>query len=150
MLQKYQSLQGPLSLPSLPQNAQFVPQKNLDVMTNKLGGYKVDGSPWNHDDLPGQIGALQAQRDALAKNGATPYQLGTLDNTINVMTAQKDALDDHADAVNTKAAALAGAKAKATADATLADKTALLNTAAANKAANAKPDTQMYVGSDEI
>ncbi len=138
MLAKYKALQGPLSLPSLPQNAQFVPQKYLDVMTHKMGGYKVDGSPWNHDDLPGQIGALQAQRDAIAKNGGSPYQLGTLDNTIGIMKAQKDALDDHADDVNTKAIALAGAKAKATADATLADKEALQNNAAANKP---KPDT---------
>lgn len=96
LLEKYKALQGPLSLPSLPQNAQFVPGRNLDVMTHKLGGYKADGTPWNHDDLPQQISALQSQRDALAKNGATPYQLQTVDNTIGIMQAQSDALDKHA------------------------------------------------------
>jgi hypothetical protein len=96
LLSKYKQLQGPLSLPALPQNAQFVPGRNLDVMTHKLGGFKADGSPWGHDDLPQQITALQSQRDALAKNGANPYQLATINNTIGIMQAQSDALDKHA------------------------------------------------------
>jgi hypothetical protein len=96
LLQKYKDLQGPLSLPALPQNAQFVPGRNLDVMTHKMGGYKADGSPWNHDDLPGQISSLQSQRDAVAKSGANPYQLQTLDNTLNIYKSNLKALDDHA------------------------------------------------------
>jgi hypothetical protein len=107
LLQKYKDLQGPLSLPALPQNAQFVPGRNLDVMTHKLGGYKADGSPWGHDDLPGQISSLQSQRDALAKSGANPYQLQTLDNTLNIYKSNLDALDKHA-------ASVAGQKSQAT------------------------------------
>jgi hypothetical protein len=96
LLQKYKQLQGPLSLPALPQNAQFVPARALDVMTHKLGGYKADGSPWNHDDLPQQISSLQSQRDALTKSGANPFQVATINNTIGIMQAQSDALDKHA------------------------------------------------------
>jgi hypothetical protein len=96
LLQKYKDLQGPLSLPPLPQNAQFVPGRNLDVMTHKLGGYKADGSPWNHDDLPQQIAAMRAQSDALVKSGASPFQIATVNNTIGIMQAQSDALDKHA------------------------------------------------------
>lgn len=99
LLQKYKDLQGPLSLPALPQNAQFVPGRNLDVMTHKLGGYKADGSPWGHDDLPQQISSLQSQSDALTKNGANPYQLQTINNTIGILKSNLKALDDHADSV---------------------------------------------------
>jgi hypothetical protein len=96
LLKKYKDLQGVLGLPSLPQNAEFVPGRLLDVMTHKLGGYKNDGSPWNHDDLPQYISAMQSQRDALAKNGANPYQLQTVDNTIKILQSNQDALDKHA------------------------------------------------------
>jgi hypothetical protein len=99
LMAKYKQLQGPLSLPALPQNAQFVPQKMIDIMTHKLGGYKADGTPWNHDDLPQQISSMQSQRDALAKNNASPYQLGTIDNTIKILQSNQKALDDHAASV---------------------------------------------------
>jgi hypothetical protein len=99
LLAKYKQLQGPMSLPALPQNAQIVPQKMLDIMTHKLSGFKADGSPWGHDDLPQQISALQSQRDAVAKNGANPYQLGTMDNTIKILQSNQDALDKHAASV---------------------------------------------------
>jgi hypothetical protein len=97
LLEKYKTLQGVLpGLPALPNGAQFVPPKNLDVMTHLLGGYDVSGSPINHDQLPAYLAAMQSQRDALAKKGATPYQLGTIDNTIGILKAQQDALDTHA------------------------------------------------------
>jgi hypothetical protein len=163
LLEKYKQLQGPLSLPALPQNAQFVPGRNLDVMTHKLGGYKADGSVWNHDDLPGQIGSLQSQRDALAKSGANPFQLQTVDNTLNILKSNLKALDDHAagvkqqgkqaelDAENSpQSIAGAAKKAGAIADAELPAKQALQDNAAGNKAA--KPgatDWNPGVGADE-
>jgi hypothetical protein len=153
LMEKYKALAGILpGVPSLPPGASFVPPKNQDVLTHVMGGYDVSGNPLSHDQLKNLIPALQAQRDALAKNNATPYQLGTLDNLIGIYTANEKGHQDAEDAATAKATAnaatLAGAKAKATADATLADKEALANNAAANKAANAKPDAQMYVGTD--
>jgi hypothetical protein len=67
----YNELAPALGLPALPEGAQFVPDKNTNYLTNKMLGYGLDGNPINHDALPGVIGATQAQRDNLAKNGGT-------------------------------------------------------------------------------
>jgi hypothetical protein len=151
-LEKYNALQGILpGVPTLPRGAQFVPGRNQDGLTHVMSGYDVAGQPLTHDQLKNMIPALQAQRDALARNNATPYQLGTLDNLIGIYAANEKGHQDAEDVATAKATAnaatLAGAKAKATSDAQLPDKEALANNAAANKAANAKPDAQMYVGS---
>jgi hypothetical protein len=113
-LQKYQALQGVLpGLPTLPRGATFVPPKYLDILTHVMGGYDVSGAPVGHDKLPDALTALQTQRDALGKKGATPYQLGTLDNLIGIYRSNLSALDDHAASVVQKNAA---AKAQGTAD----------------------------------
>jgi hypothetical protein len=157
LMAKYKQLQGPLSLPALPQNAQFVPSKMLDIMTHKLGGFKADGTPWNHDDLPQQLSSLQSQRDALKNNGANPYQLATIDNTIKILQSNQDALDKHAAGVagkneqakeQGKIAAQNSPEGQALLARQNAGKAALQDNAAGNKAANAKPDAQMYVGTD--
>jgi hypothetical protein len=150
-LQKYQSLQGILpGLPTLPRGATFVPPKYQDILTHVMGGYDVSGAPVGHDKLPDALTALQTQRDALAKKGATPYQLGTLDNLIGIYKSNLSALDDHAASVVQKNAAAkaqgtadvandpdnvkgAATKAAAVANATLPAKVALQNNAAALK-----------------
>jgi hypothetical protein len=155
LLAKYKQLQGVLSLPALPQNAQFVPGRNLDVMTHKLGGYKADGSPWNHDDLPQQIVSLQSQRDALAKSGANPYQLQTINNTIGIMQAQSDALDKHAAGVKQSGEQAAeqgkiNAQMSSQGRALAASNEKLKEQGQDNNASNKpqKADTNMYVGTD--
>ena len=159
LLAKYRELQGPLSLPPLPQNAQFVPGRNLDVMTHKLGGYKADGSVWGHDDLPQQISSMQSQRDAVAKNGGSPYQLQTLDNTIKILQSNQDALDKHAAGVeqqkaqSKKAGEIAAdmspeGRALAASNEKLAEQRA--DNAAGNKAAaSSNGDWLPKVGADE-
>jgi hypothetical protein len=77
--QMYNMLGPSLGLPSLPPGAQFVPPANMNMLTNKLHGFNIDGSAPKHDALPGMIGAAQAQRDQLAKNGGSPDQLKALD-----------------------------------------------------------------------
>jgi hypothetical protein len=158
LMEKYKTLQGVLpGLPALPNGATFVPPKNLDIMTHLLGGYDISGSPINHDQLPAYLAAMQSQRDALAKKGATPYQLGTIDSTIGILKAQQDALDTHAatviqkntvakaqgeadvnnDPTNQQAAATgAGLKAGAVSNAEQPNKLALQNNSSANAAAN--------------
>jgi hypothetical protein len=97
--QMYSMLAPVLGLSPLPPGAQFVPPKNMNMLTNKLHGYDIAGGAPKHDDLPGMIGAAQAQRDTLAKNGATPQQLQALDNMIGIYKANLDALDTHAENV---------------------------------------------------
>jgi hypothetical protein len=94
--QMYSMLAPALGLPSLPQGAQFVPPQQLNMLTNKLHGFNIDGSAPKHQELPGMIGAAQAQRDQLAKNGASPEQLKALDNMLGIYKANLDALDKHA------------------------------------------------------
>ena len=100
--QMYGMLGPALGLPSLPPSAQFVPPNLMNMLTNKLHGYSIDGKPINHEELPGAIGALQAQRDALAKNGASPDQLKAIDNTLGIYKANLNALDEHAAGVKAK------------------------------------------------
>jgi hypothetical protein len=89
-LQKYKDLQSVLPfLSTLPQNAQFVPAKFQDQLTHIMGGYDVHGDPLTHDQLTNLLPALQSQRDAAAKNGSTPYQLGTLDRLIGIYKANE-------------------------------------------------------------
>ncbi len=94
--QMYGMLGPALGLPSLPPGAQFVPPALMNMLTNKLHGYDQKGAPPQHQDLPGMIGAAQAQRDTLAKNGASPEQLKALDNMIGIYKANLDSLDSHA------------------------------------------------------
>src|SRR5581483_338895 len=98
----YSMLAPALGLSPLPPGAQFVPPKNMNMLTNKLHGFNIDGSAPKHDDLPGMIGAAKAQRDALAQNGASPEQLKALDNMIGIYQANLDALDSHAAGVKAK------------------------------------------------
>jgi hypothetical protein len=100
--QMYSMLGPALGLPSLPPGAQFVPPNLMNMLTNKLHGYDIKGAPINHQDLPGAIGALQAQRDQLAKNGASPEQLKAVDNTLAIYKANLDALDAHAAGIKAK------------------------------------------------
>src|SRR5258708_6582867 len=95
--QMYSMLVPALGLSPLPPGAQFVPPKNMNMQNNKLHGYTIAGEAPKHDDLPGMIGAAQAQRDTLAKNGATPQQLQAVDNMIGIYKANLDALDTHAE-----------------------------------------------------
>jgi len=95
-MQMYSNLAPIFGLASLPPGTQFVPPKSMDMLTDRLQGFGTDGNPIKHGDLPGVIGAEQAQRDQLAKNGATPDQLKALDNTIAIHQANLKALDDHA------------------------------------------------------
>src|SRR4029077_2915024 len=69
--QMYSILAPALGLPWLSPTAQFVPPNLMNMLTNKLTGDGQDGSPIKEGDLPGAIGARQAQRDQLAKNGAS-------------------------------------------------------------------------------
>jgi len=91
----YEILAPALGLSPLPPGAQFVPPKSMNELTNMLHGYKRDGSTPNHDDLPGLIGASQAQRDLIAKMNASPDQLTALDNRIGILKANLKALDEH-------------------------------------------------------
>lgn len=95
-LQQYKTFATVFGLPSLPENAAFVPPRLLDALTHTMQGYALDGTPLNHDVLPQKIAALQSQRDQLAKkNQATPDQLTALDNTIGILKTNLDALDKH-------------------------------------------------------
>jgi len=93
LLEKYKQLAGVIpGIPAFPRmdKAQFVPSKNLDLMTHALQGYSVNGSPMTHDQLNQLIPALKAQRDAMAKSGnSTPYRLNTLDNLIGIYQANE-------------------------------------------------------------
>ena len=148
LLGKYKELAGVIpGIPAFPgmDKAQFVPAKNLDLMTHVLQGYAVDGSPLSHDQLNGLIPALQSQRAQLAKNGGSPYQLGTLDNLINVYQANEKNHSDAEDAAFAKqtkqAADRAGAIAGATAKAQAPYKEELQDNAAADKQQKGSGDT---------
>src|SRR5207249_4741428 len=71
LLQNYNTFGPAYGLPSLPQGAQFVPAKYVDMLQHKLGGYNINGEPINHDNLPSAIAALQTQRDAIANSANT-------------------------------------------------------------------------------
>jgi len=98
----YNSLAPALGLPSLPPGASFVPPKNMNMLTNKIHGFDINGEPIKHDDLPTYISTTQTQRDALAKNGASDDQLKTLDNMLGIYKANLNALDSHAADVSQK------------------------------------------------
>jgi hypothetical protein len=95
----YELLAPALGLSPLPPGAQFVPPKNMNMLTNKIHGYDIAGNPIKHDDLQTAIGTAQANRDQLAKNGATPQQLQAVDNMIGIYKANLNALDEHAESV---------------------------------------------------
>src|SRR5579864_7456942 len=102
--QLYSMLAPAYGLPPIPPGAQFVPPNLMNMLTNKIHGYEATGpragqTP-SHDDLPGKIGALQIQRDQLAKDGNTsPQALKALDNTLAIYKANLNALDEHAESV---------------------------------------------------
>jgi len=135
-MQMYSQLAPALGLPGLPQGAQLVPDNLMNMLTNKINGFGIDGKPINHDDLTTFISAMQTKRDQLAKSGGTTNQLQTLDNVLGIYKANLKALDDHkayvmrletsakaqgeADVANNpanQAAAARGAKLKAGAEA---------------------------------
>ena len=95
----YNQLAPALGLPGLPPGASFVPPKNMNMLTNKIHGFDINGEPLKHDDLPTYISTTQTQRDAMAKNGASDSQLKTLDNMLGIYKANLDALDTHAASV---------------------------------------------------
>src|SRR5437773_1307876 len=74
----------------------------MNMLTNKIHGFTIAGDAPKHDDLPGMIGAAQANRDTLAKNGATPEQLKAVDNMIGIYQANLDSLDEHAAGLKAK------------------------------------------------
>lgn len=59
----------------------------MNMLTNKIHGFMLNGEVPKHEELPGLIGAAKANRDSLAKNGGTPQQLQTLDNMIGIYQA---------------------------------------------------------------
>jgi len=94
--QMYTMLGPAFGLPALPTNAQFVPPQLMNMLTNKIHGYGIDGKPISHEDLPGMVGALQTQRDQMAKSGAPDPVLKAMDNTLGIYKANLDSLDKHA------------------------------------------------------
>jgi len=166
-LQKYNTFREAYNLPALPQGATFVPNKNLDMLQNRIEGHSISGDVYNHETLPVAIADLQATRDSLAKkSGTNPNVLKMVDSTIGSMQAKQDYLDDHAAGVaqqtaqakaqgtadvannpanQTATATGAGLKAGAVAAAQAPFQQQKADNAAANKAKN---DTNMYVGTD--
>jgi len=98
----YSALAPALGLPGLPPGADFVPPKQMNMLTNKVNGFDINGAPIKHEDLPGLLGATQTQRDNMAKNGASDAQLKTLDNMLGIYKANLNALDEHAAGVKQK------------------------------------------------
>src|SRR5947207_15698160 len=66
--QMYALLAPVLGLPPLAPSVQFVPPKNMNMLTNKIHGFTIAGDAPKHEDLPGMIGAEKLQRDTLAQN----------------------------------------------------------------------------------
>src|ERR1700722_892671 len=85
--QMYNQLAPALGLPGLPPGASFVPPKNMNMLTNKIHGFDINGEPLKHEALPPYIRTTQTQRDAMAKNGASDAQLKTLDNMLGIYKA---------------------------------------------------------------
>jgi hypothetical protein len=168
----YTTLTTALGLPALPPGASLVPPKNMNMLTNKIHGFDINGEPLKHDDLPTYISTTQTQRDAMAKNGASDNQLKTLDNMLGIYKANLGALDSHAATVkqqsqqatnnaNNSPESIAGdaAKAKGVKQAQLDVENSPTNQAAAAKGAAAKSAAEqtakdaasknMFVGTDE-
>lgn len=108
--------------------------QHLDIMQHLLQGYGPDGTPLSHAALNDLIPSYQSQIDALTKSGnASPYQLGTLKNTLAILQANEA---HHTDAEN-KAFANQTAqqvdRAKQVGAVTTANKEDLQDNAAANK-----------------
>ncbi|HEY6767999.1 MAG TPA: hypothetical protein VI386_24860 [Candidatus Sulfotelmatobacter sp.] len=95
--QQYDNFASVYGLPGRDQKQDFVPGKQVDFLNHAMRGLNPNGSPIEHDKLPGAIAALQTQRDAVASGkNVNPAQLNQLDNTIGIMKANLKALDDHA------------------------------------------------------
>jgi len=166
--QMYNILAPALGLPTLPQGAQFVPPKNMNMLTNKIHGFTIAGETPKHEELPGMIGAAQAQRDTLAENNATPQQLKALDNMIGIYKANLDALDAHAENlrkqnkqadldVENSPQAIAATKAKKQAELDVTNSPENQDAAARGAAAKSaaeqeakdKASSNMFVGTDK-
>src|SRR5579864_2589025 len=171
--QMYSMLAPAYGLRPVPPGAQFVPPNLMNMLTNKIHGYEATGpragqTP-SHDDLPGKIGALQIQRDQLAKDGNTsPQALKALDNTLAIYKANLDALDSHAADVESKKKAadiaaqsspeaIAATKAKKQAELDVENSPANQAAAARGAAGKTAAETtaknavggQMFVGTDK-
>jgi hypothetical protein len=122
----YNQLAPALGLPAA--NGDFVPPKMMNMLTNKINGFDINGSPIKHEELPEALSQAQAQRDNIAKNGGSDAQLKTLDNMIGIYKANLSSLDSHAagvagqtaqavkagqDAADTSPTAIAGEQKKA-------------------------------------
>lgn len=103
-LQQYNTF-GPIySLPSLPQGAQFVPPRLLDMLASKLQGHSLSGDPQEHQKLPGAIADLQSGRDSyVAKGSVDPAVLKQVDANLASMKTKLAYLDDHAASVKQQA-----------------------------------------------
>lgn len=99
----YKQMAPALQLPVLPPGQDFATPKNINMMHDAmLGKNPRTGENYKHDELPGALGSLQAQRDNMVKNGASDSQLKALDNAIGYQKAQLSALDSHTASVKQK------------------------------------------------
>ena len=89
---------GPIYGISRDPNQDFVPGKQIDILQHMMQGKNPDGTPINHDNLPGMIASYQTQLAALGGK-ATDAQKNQLQNTIGILQANQKALDDHAASV---------------------------------------------------
>lgn len=160
-VRNYKSLEGVLpGLPSLPafdpssvKTTADVAQarqdlgKHLDIMQHLLQGYDIGGNPQSHERLNDLIPAYQAQIDSLSKNnGATPYQMGTLKNTLAILQANEKNHQDFEDQAFAKQTDKQVDRATKLGAVKTANQEAVQDNAAGNK--TTKPDTNMYVGTD--
>lgn len=128
---------------NVPPGATKLDSKVATAFYNKLQGFDANGDVYTADKLPALIASNQAQRDALAKNGAPQNQLDALDGIVGKQKAQlkadNDAMNSAQDAVSKRKIA----EAKASID-EKGDQTRDTNAAKPGKA-----DSQMYVGTDK-
>ena len=162
-VQNYKAMEGKLpGLPGLPPfdpssvktsqdvvNARAELGKHLDILQHLLQGYVVNGNPLSHKQLNDFIPAYQSQIDSLSKNGgASDYQLGTLKNTLAILQANEKHHSDKEQEVSDQATANAVDKTQQLTNIKTAGQKDVQDNAAGNKAANVKPDSNMYVGTD--
>jgi len=118
-----------------------------------LHGQNPDGSFMHSDQIKSLITTAQQRLDEYNEKPNADHTVVAeaqrhIDDLTNLSEKASDREDDASTKATANAAALAGAKAKAVADSQQQDKINLQNNAAANKAASAKADSNMYVGTD--
>jgi hypothetical protein len=128
---------------NVPEGATKLDPKVATAFYNKLQGFDANGDVYPADKLPALIASNQAQRDALATQGAPKSQLDALDGIVSKQQAQLKADKDASDA--------ATKKQLDTLNKTEAIKAKYKEEAQDNAAENKpkKEDTNMYVGTDE-